>query len=118
MHAPGAPGWLRDLPAVQALRQVWIQQYYRETGEDGEKVVRREASEHGLPPGRLVIVSPYDLDARYSEKRGKSWPGYKVHVSETCSEAAGDDPGTGSPTESGIQSQTPAAAWRLGSAAG
>jgi transposase len=93
--APGAPGWLRDLPAVAALRQVWVQQYYRETGARGEKVIRREPGEHGLPPGRLKIVSPYDLDARYGEKRGHGWDGYKVHLSETCPGPAGDDPGTG-----------------------
>jgi hypothetical protein len=23
-HGPGAPGWLRELPAVQALRRIWI----------------------------------------------------------------------------------------------
>ena len=32
VHGPGAPGWLRELPAVQALRRIWIQQYYREAG--------------------------------------------------------------------------------------
>jgi transposase len=95
VYAPGAPAWLRELPAVQALRQVWVQQYYRVIDEHGEKVVRREASEHGLPPGRARIVSPYDLDARYSEKHGKSWLGYKVHLSETCGDAADDDPDTG-----------------------
>jgi hypothetical protein len=63
VHGPGAPGWLAELPAVQALRRIWIQQYYRELGEDGEKVIRREEREHGLPPGRDRIVSPYDLDA-------------------------------------------------------
>ena len=66
-RAPGAPGWLRDLPAVQVLRQVWVQQYTR--GEDGT-VKRREAGlESGLPPGRSRITSPYDLDARYRETR-------------------------------------------------
>jgi hypothetical protein len=83
VHAPGAPPGLRELPAVAALRAIWVQQYYR-TGEHGEKVIRREASEHGIPPGRLKLVSPYDLDARYCEKRGKGWEGYKVHISETC----------------------------------
>ena len=97
VRAPGAPPWLRELPAVEVLRVIWVQQYYRCSGEHGEKVVRREASEHGLPPGRLRIVSPYDLDARYSEKHGKSWLGYKAHFSETCSEAADDDPETGRP---------------------
>jgi transposase len=94
--APGAPGWLGELPAVQALRVIWVQQYCR-AGEHGEKVIRREASEHGLPPGRLQVISPYDLDARYCEKRGKGWIGYKVHITETCSRAADDDPGTGRP---------------------
>jgi transposase len=95
VRAPGAPSWLRELPAVETLRLIWIQQYYRSTGEDGEKVIRREASEHGLPPGRTLIISPYDLDARYSEKRGRGWKGYKAHLTETCSTAADDDPGTG-----------------------
>ena len=91
VYAPSAPGWARELPAVQALRRVWIQQYYR-SGEHGEKVEQREAGEHGIPPGRVTIVSPYDTDARYSEKRGNSWLGYKVHLTGTCSDAAGDDP--------------------------
>jgi transposase len=80
--SPGAPGWLRDLPAVQVLRRVWVQQYTRD--QDGT-VTRREAGlESGLPPGRSRISSPYDLDARYSQKRGKQWRGYKVHLTETC----------------------------------
>jgi hypothetical protein len=32
----------------------------------------------------LRLVSPYDLDARYSMKRDHGWTGCKVHVSETC----------------------------------
>jgi transposase len=97
VSAPGAPGWLRELPAVATLRAVWVQQYYRSTGEHGQEVIRREADEHGLPPGRLCLVSPYDTDARYSEKHAKSWLGYKVHLSETCSEPADEDPATGRP---------------------
>ncbi|MGH3124223.1 MAG: transposase, partial [Streptosporangiaceae bacterium] len=93
VHGPGAPGWLAELPAVQALRRIWIQQYYR----DGEKVIRREAGTHGLPPGRLALVSPYDLDARYPEKHGMGWLGYKGHLTETISDPADDDPGTGRP---------------------
>ncbi len=30
VHASDAPGWLRQVPAVQTLRAVWIQQYYRD----------------------------------------------------------------------------------------
>ena len=95
VHGPAAPGWLRELRAVAALRAVWVQQYYRVLDEHGEKVIRREAREHGLPPGRLKLVSPYDTGARYSEKRGKGWAGYKVHLSETCGEPEPD--GTGRP---------------------
>jgi hypothetical protein len=47
-------------------------------------VIRREASDHGLPPGRSRIISPYDLDARHAEKRGKGWDGYKTHFTESC----------------------------------
>jgi transposase len=97
VSAPGAPEWLRELPAVQTLRLIWIQQYYRDIGEDGEKVIRREEREHGLPPGRDRLASPYDLDARYAEKHGMGWTGYKFHATETVSDPAGDDPDTGRP---------------------
>src|SRR5205814_6319563 len=92
-RGPAAPGWLRDLPAVQALRRIWIQQFYLDVGEGGEKVIWR-GDEQGLPPARSRLVSPYDTDARYAEKRGKGWTGYKVHLSETCHEpdAAGRRP--------------------------
>jgi hypothetical protein len=90
VRAAGAPGWLRELPAVRALRVIWVQQYYRVTGERGEKVIRREAREHGVPPGRLKLVSPCDLDARYSEKRGKGREGCKARLSETCGEPEPD----------------------------
>ena len=91
VHGPGAPGWLRDLPAVQALRRIWIQQFCLRAS--GEKVIWR-GDEQGLPPARSRLVSPYDLDARYAEKRGKGWTGYKVHLSETCHipDAAGRRP--------------------------
>ena len=52
VHDPGAPGWLRDLPAVQALRRIWIQQFCLEAGEGGEKVIWR-GDEQGLPPGQI-----------------------------------------------------------------
>jgi transposase len=88
--APAAPGWLRELPAVEVLRRVWVQQYTR--GQDGT-VTRREAGyELGLPPGRSRITSPYDTGARYSEKRGKGWRGYKVHLTETCTHPGDDRP--------------------------
>jgi hypothetical protein len=48
------------------------------------RVIWRDAELHGFPPGKTRIISPYDTDARHSEKRGCRWAGYKVHISETC----------------------------------
>lgn len=76
--APGAPEWLRQVPAVEALRRVWDQQYHR----DGRGVRWREGRD--LPPGRDRMASPYDPDARYGVKRGHGWTGYKVHLTEAC----------------------------------
>jgi transposase len=90
VYAADAPGWLAQLPAVEALRQIWIQQYYRSTGAGGEVVTRREADTHGLPPGGFRLICPYDLDARYSVKRDHGWAGYKVHFTEGCD--GGADP--------------------------
>jgi transposase len=86
VHAPGAPGWLPQLPALQALRRIWVQQFYRDITGARQEVRRREKAPDGdgLPPGRDRLISPYDLDARNSIKRETSWGGYKVHFSETC----------------------------------
>jgi transposase len=78
VSAPGAPPWLRQVPAVQALRRAWDQQYHR----DGQEVRWREGRD--LPPGGQRLASPYDPDARYGVKRGHGWTGYKVHLTETC----------------------------------
>jgi len=71
---------LRELPAITILRQVWIQQFYAEH----EQAHWRDAKD--LPPSSLLICTPYDAEARYSQKRGMSWTGYKVHVTESCDE--------------------------------
>jgi transposase len=86
VHGPGAPGWLRELPAVQALRRIWIQQFYQEVTGGRQEVRRREKLPEGdgLPPGTDQLISPYDLDARYSVKRDHGWGGYKVHFTEAC----------------------------------
>ena len=100
VHGPGAPGWLRELPAIQALRRIWVQQFCREVTGSRQEVRRREKlpGGDGLPPGRDCLISPYDLDARYSVKRDHGWGGYKVHFTETCDAPgphAGADPDTG-----------------------
>jgi len=75
-----APPWLRELPAVETLCRVWIQQYY--AAPEGEAVRWRKIED--LPPAGRMINSPYDVEARYSVKRSTSWTGYKVHLTETC----------------------------------
>ncbi len=74
VFAPGAPVWLREVPAVQVLRRAWIEQYHR----DGQGVRWREGKD--LPPGRRRLSSPYDTDARYSVKRGYGWVGFKIQT--------------------------------------
>ena len=92
VFSPDAPGWLAQIPAVQVLRTVVLQNYYIYTDARGREVVkRREADTDGLPPARVRITSPYDTDARWAAKGDELyWDGYKVHLSETCHDS--DDP--------------------------
>ena len=69
--------WLAQVPAVETLRRVWVQQFCA-----GEPVRWRDAKD--LPPSAVTISSPYDPEARYSKKRETTWTGYKVHITETC----------------------------------
>jgi transposase len=80
LFAEATPLEVRAEPAVEVLRQVWLQQYY-----GPEEPPRWRGEKDVAPPGQL-IHSPYDLEARYSTKRGESWVGYKTHYSETCEE--------------------------------
>ena len=77
-----APPLVRTLPAVQALRQIWVQQYYR----DDQGVYWRDHTAQGRAPSDTLITSPYDLDARYRVKRSTGWTGYTAQLSETCDE--------------------------------
>lgn len=78
--AQDAPLWLRDIPAVEVLRRVWVQQFvFLES-----KLSWR--SNDNIPPASILISSPYDPDAHLSIKRSTVWTGYKVHLTETCDE--------------------------------
>jgi transposase len=80
VYAPAAPPWLRTVPAVATLRQVWLQQYY--APEDAGAARWRTGDD--VPPASQMINSPHDVDARYTYKRSSSWIGYKAHLTETC----------------------------------
>ena len=84
VYDPTTPAWVRHLPAVEGLRQVWLQQYDREVDpERGEERVTWRTND-ALPPASRCISSPYDPEARYSKKKATCWVGYKVHLTETC----------------------------------
>ena len=77
---PSAPPWLRELPAVDVLRRVLLQNYTRTITAGGREVIKRREKEpegDGLPPGHARIASPYDTDARWGVKREEFWLGYK-----------------------------------------
>jgi transposase len=80
VYATSAPPWLREVPAVEMLRRVWVQQFTLIQ----ERVVWR--SDDNIPPASRLISSPYDPDAHMSIKRSTVWTGYKVHLTETCDE--------------------------------
>ncbi|MEU9015819.1 transposase [Streptomyces sp. NPDC048479] len=84
--ASDAPGWIREIDAVRALRQVLVQTYYLRTDTRGREVIKkRAADDEGVPPSQLRLASPYDLDARWAAKgEDLFWMGYKVHLTETC----------------------------------
>jgi transposase len=97
LNEPATPAWLRELPAVQTLRQVWVQQYHPRaahrpsgppSGPDDEQgdgpQGGRWRAKADVPPAAQMQNSPYDPDARYGKKRETSWVGYKLHITETC----------------------------------
>lgn len=70
---------------VQALRQIVVQNYHRDTA--GRLLWRTAETDGGpgLPPSSRAIVSPYDTSARYA-RHGHiiSWKGFSAHLTETC----------------------------------
>ena len=59
-----------------------MQQYYR--AGRGAVIMRDAGPSRASRRADPAIISPYDMDARYSEKRGRGWLGYKIHLTETC----------------------------------
>ena len=70
--------WLRELPAIEIVRRIWLQQYHA-----SEKGASWRADQE-LPPSAVLLSSPYDVEAHYSKKRNVGWVGYKVHFTEGC----------------------------------
>ncbi len=79
VYGPNAPVWLGQVPAAEILRRVWVQQFTIDAGH-----VRWRTDTDGVPPARLFLSSPYDVEARLGKKDTTTWVGYKVHLTETC----------------------------------
>ena len=62
IYANNAPEWLRLIPAVEILRQVWVQQFYAPV--EG-KVKWRIPKD--MPPSTIAIHSPYDISSGLSK---------------------------------------------------
>jgi transposase len=78
LHMANDKAWLWDIPAVEILRQVWVQQFWCDNGQVHWRDVK------DMPPVGAWIRSPFDSEARYCTKRQTGWVGYKVHFTETC----------------------------------
>lgn len=78
-----APHWLREVPAVDILRRVWVQNYLP-TGAG----VRWRTTEDGLPKASQFVSSPFDTDAHLGRNHTTGWVSYKVHLTETCEDDA------------------------------
>jgi transposase len=79
IYAEDTPTWLREVPAVQTLRRVWVQHFVTDAG-----TLRLRTREDSWPAPMHAVCSPHDLDANYATKPPTTWLGYKVHLTETC----------------------------------
>ena len=86
--APTSAPHLCTLPAVEALRQLWGQPYYRGTGSGLAAVRWRPPEEQ--PPAAVRLPSPYELEARSCTKRDTHWVGSPRHRTEPCELAPPD----------------------------
>jgi len=66
------------LPELEVLQTLLSQHF---TIQSQKVSVKKEAT-----TGKEKIQTPHDPEARYSKKRGKSWTGSKVHITETANE--------------------------------
>jgi len=83
IEASPALSHLRALDEAVIPRRVWDEQFVE---DDHGQPRLREVKD--MPPPATLITSPYDPEARFSTKRGQSWVGYKVHLTESCDEDA------------------------------
>ena len=79
IYSADAPAWLREVPAVEMVRRIWVQNYLQT-----EEGLRFRTAADGLPPAARFISSPHDAEAHLGKKGSTCWVGYKVSLTETC----------------------------------
>ena len=85
LEAPDKPAEVNEGPAIDVLRQVWRQNYTREESCETPPCAHFK-TEQELDRAGDRVVSPYDTEARFCSRHGRSWIGYRVHLTETCDE--------------------------------
>jgi transposase len=80
-----APAPVKDLPVVETLRQVWERHYER---TEAGQVLWRAGPDLSRAAG--AIESPYDPEARHSNKHSLSWTGYAGKTRFTLSACYGN----------------------------
>jgi len=76
---PMAPQWLHQVPAVEILRQVWVQNYQRV-----DDTVRWRSGLRIFPHPLAISALPTTKRLIRAAKRSTTWVGYKVHLTESC----------------------------------
>ena len=74
VRGPGAPGWARDLPAVEVLRRVWVQQYYRGSATAGRRCNGGSVTSTGsrrAEPGSCLLTILMPAAARSGAPGGR-----------------------------------------------
>ena len=92
VYGKTAPAWLRELPAVDVLRRVLLQNYTRTISGGGREVIKRRRRSLRAMVSRLVMPGDRGLvpmiwtPGGVSSARSSGWA-TSLHVTETC-----DDP--------------------------
>jgi hypothetical protein len=86
LAAPGAPAWLREIPAAELLRQVWVQNFRLLADAPAAGPQAAPLAREGFPASVLMVALPYDPEVQDAKKRSTIWIGYKVHLTETYDE--------------------------------
>ena len=76
------PVGLTERPALEALRQLWVQ--HDDRGQVPGLATLRWRTSDERPPAAVRLASPYDLEARDSRQCETHGVGSQVHRTETC----------------------------------